>query len=96
MAKDQNLAGNLSKISGPCGRLLCCLNFEEDFYVEEARDFPLVGTIVKFNGSPMMVYRFDVISKRIHLSSEDGAMVDMDSEQFDKLEVISKPDLEPC
>lgn len=31
MAKDQNLAGNLAKISGPCGRLLCCLNFEEDF-----------------------------------------------------------------
>ncbi|MDZ4182204.1 MAG: regulatory iron-sulfur-containing complex subunit RicT, partial [Candidatus Cloacimonadaceae bacterium] len=46
MAKDQNLAGNLSKISGPCGRLLCCLNFEEDFYVEEARDFPIPGTCV--------------------------------------------------
>ena len=39
MAKDQNLAGNLSKISGPCGRLLCCLNFEEDFYIEEAKDY---------------------------------------------------------
>ncbi len=96
MAKDQNLAGNLSKISGPCGRLLCCLNFEEDFYVEESRDFPLVGTIVKFNGNPMMVYRFDVLSKRIYLSSEDGALVDMDVPQFEKLELISKPDLEPC
>lgn len=96
MAKDQNLAGNLSKISGPCGRLLCCLNFEEDFYMEESRDFPLIGTVVKMDGSPMVVYRFDVLSKRIYLSSEDGAMVDMDAAQFEKLEIISKPELEPC
>lgn len=96
MAKDQNLAGNLSKISGPCGRLLCCLNFEEDFYVEEAKDFPLIGTVVKFNDVPMMVYRIDVLAKRIYLSNEDGTMVDMDCPQYEKLEVISVPALEPC
>lgn len=96
MAKDQNLAGNLSKISGPCGRLLCCLNFEEDFYVEESREFPLIGTVVNFKGLPMMVYRFDVLAKRIYLSNEDGTLVDMDCQQFEKLELISKPDLEPC
>lgn len=96
MAKDQNLAGNLSKISGPCGRLLCCLNFEEDFYVEEAKDFPIIGTCVLYKDMRMIVLRIDVLSKHIFLSNEDGAMQDLDLEQFAKLEVISIPELEPC
>jgi len=96
MAKDQNLAGNLSKISGPCGRLLCCLNFEEDFYVEEAKDFPIVGTFVLYKDTRMMVFRIDVISKHIFLSNEDGAIQDIDLEQYSKLEVISIPEIEPC
>jgi len=96
MAKDQNLAGNLSKISGPCGRLLCCLNFEEDFYVEEAKDFPLIGTCVKYENNRMIVFRIDVFTKRIYLSSEDGAIVDLDQDLYSKLEVLSIPELEPC
>ncbi len=35
MAKEQNLSLNSMKISGPCGRLLCCLAYEYDFYREE-------------------------------------------------------------
>jgi len=96
MAKDQNLAGNLSKISGPCGRLLCCLNFEEDFYVEEARDFPLVGTCVNFKGNRMIVFRIDVFAKKIYLSSEDGAIQEIDPDQYSKLEVVSVPEIETC
>lgn len=96
MAKDQNLAGNLSKISGPCGRLLCCLNFEEDFYVEEAKDFPLVGTCVSYKGNRMLVFRIDVFSKQILLSGEDGAIQEIDLEQFKKLEILSEPELETC
>jgi cell fate regulator YaaT (PSP1 superfamily) len=96
MAKDQNLAGNLSKISGPCGRLLCCLNFEEDFYVEEARDFPLVGTCVNFKGNRMIVFRIDVFAKKIYLSSEDGAIQEIDPTQYSQLEVVSVPEIESC
>jgi len=96
MAKDQNLAGNLSKISGPCGRLLCCLNFEEDFYIEEAKDFPVIGTCAMYKGTKMLVVRIDVISKRIFLNGEDGSYLDMDTEQFNKLQIVSVPDIEPC
>jgi cell fate regulator YaaT (PSP1 superfamily) len=96
MAKDQNLAGNLSKISGPCGRLLCCLNFEEDFYVEEAKDFPIVGTFVTYKDTKMMVFRIDVIAKSIYLSGEDGVVNVLDVEQFSKLEIISIPVIEEC
>ena len=96
MAKDQNLAGNLSKISGPCGRLLCCLNFEEDFYVEEAKDFPIIGTCVLYKDVKMLVFRIDVLSKRIYLSAEEGGIIDLDQAQFAKLEVLSIPELETC
>ena len=96
MAKDQNLAGNLSKISVPCGRLLCCLNFEEDFYVEEARDFPLVGTCVKMNGTRMIVLRNDVINKKVTLTNENQELTEISLEQFEGLELVSKPAIEQC
>ncbi|MDP2172426.1 MAG: regulatory iron-sulfur-containing complex subunit RicT [Candidatus Cloacimonadaceae bacterium] len=96
MAKDQNLAGNLSKISGPCGRLLCCLNFEEDFYVEEALDFPIPGTCVSCNGKKMFVYKIDVLNKKVHLTDEDQVLMEIDLESFRKLETISEPSIEPC
>ena len=96
MAKDQNLAGNLSKISGPCGRLLCCLNFEEDFYVEEARDYPLLGTCVMCNTQQMYVFKIDVLNKRIHLTDEDQVLTEVTLKEFNQLVVIETPQPEPC
>ena len=46
MAKDQNLSLNSSNISGPCGRLMCCLRYEQETYEEEARLTPKVGSYV--------------------------------------------------
>ena len=47
MAKEQNLSLNSAKISGACGRLMCCLRFEHDVYEEEIRKTPGVGKNVK-------------------------------------------------
>ena len=46
MAKEQNLSLNSTKISGCCGRLMCCLRYEYDVYAEEIRKSPAVGAIV--------------------------------------------------
>lgn len=46
MAKDQNLALNPTKISGICGRLMCCLKYEEDVYEELNKKLPFVGDII--------------------------------------------------
>ncbi len=46
MAKEQNLSLNSSKISGCCGRLMCCLRYEHETYAEELRRTPAVGTHV--------------------------------------------------
>jgi len=96
MAKDQNLAGNLAKISGPCGRLLCCLNFEEDFYVEEGKGLPIPGTCVEYKGKKMFVFKTDILNKRIHLTDEDQNLTELDLETFSKLTIVSQPDIEPC
>ena len=46
MAKEQNLSLNSVKISGACGRLMCCLRYEYDTYVEEGRKTPKVDSLV--------------------------------------------------
>ena len=47
MAKEQNLSLNSSKISGVCGRLMCCLHYESEVYSEEIKKTPSNDTVVK-------------------------------------------------
>lgn len=47
MAKEQNLSLTPSKISGACGRLMCCLKYEQEVYEEKSSRLPKVGAIVK-------------------------------------------------
>ena len=47
MAKEQNFSLNSSKVSGACGRLLCCLRYEHETYEEAIRNTPSVGSVVK-------------------------------------------------
>lgn len=68
MAKEQNLSLNSMKISGPCGRLLCCLAYENDFYVESAGKFPHEGSKIKLDGELMTVTSVNIFSKKITLS----------------------------
>ena len=86
MAKDQNLLGNLSKISGPCGRLLCCLRFEEDFYLEKAANFPEIGDEVLYNEVKMRVFKNDYYNNKIYLTSKDEKNEAVTLEEFNSLE----------
>lgn len=47
MAKEQNLSLNPTKISGVCGRLMCCLNYEQNTYEAIRKKMPIIGSIVK-------------------------------------------------
>lgn len=84
MAKDQNLAGNLSKISGPCGRLLCCLQFEEHDYEEIAKDFPIIGTKAIYNRQMWYVCKNDYYNKNVYLVS------DKENNEIVPLEIFKK------
>ena len=46
MAKVQDLPANPLRISGACGRLMCCLKYEHPLYVEFARNAPAIGSTV--------------------------------------------------
>lgn len=65
MAKEQNLSLNSVKISGPCGRLLCCLNYEYDFYVEEKASYPTEGTRLKIGNEICTVQEINVITRKV-------------------------------
>ena len=55
MAKEQNLSLNSTKISGCCGRLMCCLRYEHETYVEEIKKTPAPGTFVNTPDGPGVV-----------------------------------------
>ena len=71
LAKDQHLSLNPSQISGGCGRLLCCLKYEHEFYVTARRRFPKEGKIVTGARGPERVIAVDIFRERVFLRSEE-------------------------
>ena len=77
MAKDQNLSLNSMKISGPCGRLLCCLAYEHGFYSEQRRLIPQEGSRLSYEGETWKVTEVNIAAGKLSLSAEDGRVVQM-------------------
>jgi cell fate regulator YaaT (PSP1 superfamily) len=66
-AKEQNLPLNPTKLSGVCGRLKCCLRFEQEFYQQANRRFPDVGTRIQTPEGVGVVERIDILKEEIYL-----------------------------
>ena len=64
MAKNQNLALNPSKINGACGRLLCCLAYEDEAYIEAAKKMPKIGDKIDTSAGEAQVVSVDIINQR--------------------------------
>jgi cell fate regulator YaaT (PSP1 superfamily) len=73
LAKAQGLSLNPVQISGPCGRLLCCLHYEHDFYVQQRKRFPKEGKTVKTSAGNERVIAVDIFRERVTLRADDGA-----------------------
>jgi cell fate regulator YaaT (PSP1 superfamily) len=71
LAKDQHLSLNPSQISGGCGRLLCCLKYEHDFYVTTRKRFPKEGKTVRTSVGLEKVIAVDIFRERIFLRNEE-------------------------
>ena len=84
MAKDQNLSLNSMKISGPCGRLLCCLAYEHSFYGEQRQLLPSEGTKISWDGSMWRVTEINVVMGKLKLSAEDGRVAQLPAAAFEK------------
>ncbi len=69
LAKNQMLTLNTQKLSGPCGKLICCLAYENETYDVEKKDFPRPGTIVHLEEGDYHVESFNIISRNVRLAN---------------------------
>jgi cell fate regulator YaaT (PSP1 superfamily) len=67
LAKDQHLSLNPSQISGGCGRLLCCLKYEHEFYVSSRKRFPREGKVLRTGQGEEKVVAVDIFRERVYL-----------------------------
>ncbi len=73
LAKDQHLSLNPTQISGGCGRLLCCLKYEHEFYVASRKRFPKEGKILQTALGSEKVVAVDIFRERVYLRGEGQA-----------------------
>jgi cell fate regulator YaaT (PSP1 superfamily) len=71
LAKDQHLSLNPTQISGGCGRLLCCLKYEHEFYVTARKRFPKEGKTIRTSLGAERVVAVDIFRERVFLRSEE-------------------------
>ena len=62
MAKNQYLALNIQKLSGHCGKLICCLKYEDEAYLEIKKTLPRIGTRIQYKDQEFKVTSFNVIT----------------------------------
>jgi cell fate regulator YaaT (PSP1 superfamily) len=72
LAKDQRLSLNPAQISGCCGRLMCCLVYEHQTYVEARRRFPREGKTLRTSLGPEKVVSVDIWRERVVLKGQEG------------------------
>lgn len=89
MAKNQMLSINIPKLSGQCGKLICCLKYENSTYAEEKKGFPKFGDIVKYEKADMKIIGLNILNKTITLSNREGR-VTISLDEYNKL--LNKPE----
>ena len=72
VAKEQKLSLNPQQISGACGRLMCCLRYEHEFYVQSRRKFPKEGKILTTLRGEEKVIACDIFHERVTLRTAEG------------------------
>lgn len=68
-AKNQMLTLNIPKLSGPCGKLICCLDYEDELYTEAKKEFPRFGTVVHLEEGDYSVDGMNILSKTVRLAN---------------------------
>ncbi|MDY0235671.1 MAG: stage 0 sporulation family protein [Gudongella sp.] len=93
MAKEQSLSLNPTKISGLCGRLMCCLKYEQDTYEELLVNMPSVGAIIKApDGTGVVISSYTLLERvRAKIKLADGTE-DIFNYGIDEIELTGKYD----
>ena len=72
VAKDQRLSLNPAQISGACGRLMCCLRYEHEFYVQSRKRFPKEAKVLVTARGEEKVVANDIFNERVTLRNVEG------------------------
>lgn len=84
MAKNQLLAPTIPKLSGQCGKLFCCLKFEDDAYTQVTKEFPKIGFEFTYKSKQYKVASLNVLTGIITCSSEN-TFETFTKEEFDRV-----------
>ena len=87
MAKNQNLSLNPTKISGVCGRLMCCLGYEHDTYEAFRKQLPKVGKTVKTRKGDGVVLKHNPLAETIFIRVDEETIVEVTKD-----EIIEEPE----
>ena len=74
-AKNQMLAINVPKLSGQCGKLMCCLKYEDDAYTDLKKEFPDIGARVFIDKVEFTVTSINVISRTVRVENQEDTKV---------------------
>lgn len=82
MAKEQNLSLNSMKISGQCGRLLCCLSYEYEWYSEARKHLPSEGLKIFYDGTNFRIQEVNPLTRMVKMSGDDGRLLEIAASRF--------------
>ena len=88
MAKEQNLSLNPTKISGICGRLMCCLNYEQSTYEDIRKRMPKVGSIVKTNEGTGEIFSNNIVKESVKVKLRKGEEEILEEFKIENVELI--------
>jgi cell fate regulator YaaT (PSP1 superfamily) len=91
MAKNQGMALNPSKISGVCGRLMCCLQYEHDNYKALIKNLPRVNSQIQTPDGPGRVLKNEILEQRVLVLLEDENRVTYNLDELPKAPKSEKP-----
>jgi cell fate regulator YaaT (PSP1 superfamily) len=91
MAKNQGLALNPSKISGVCGRLMCCLQYEHDNYKALIKNLPRINSPIQTPDGPGRILKNEILEQRVVVLLEDESVMTYHLEELPKQNKSQNP-----
>lgn len=92
MAKEQNLSLNPTKISGVCGRLMCCLKYEQDHYEQTRKIMPRIGKEVRTPDGNGIVSDLNIVKETVFVRITNGDSNEIKEYPLEKVERVSGND----
>ena len=95
--RDQHLSPNPSKVSGACSRLMCCLEYETEFYHKASKTYPRPGVKLKVNGMQATIREVNIFKETVTLQWEGSGEEETQSiEDFHRRRTMTSLPPSPC